>query len=437
MRFPGQWRTCLLVALVGTVVYGCSSDDEQGPRNDLVKYNSEVVSAWFNLFLDITKVEKLSPPVASRAFAYEGVALYEAVVPGLGTHRSLVGQLNGLESIPQPVNGASYHWPSVANAALAALARQIYSGASAASLQAIADLEASFEAEFAPLAGATVFARSTAHGEAIGEAIYEWAFDDGYSQYNNCLYTPPQGSGLWVPTPPAKLPALQPCWGNLRNFVMDIPSRCDPIPPPPFDDLNTDSPFYVEMLEVFNTTNTLTNEQRDIARFWSDGSGTITPPGHWFAILNQLSDSSGWTLDVSSEAYAKVGIATGEAFISCWRAKYMYNYLRPITCIQNTLEMNWSPLITTPPFPEYPSGHSTQSAAVAHVLTEMFGHVAFDDHTYDGTFAARSFSSFFDAAEEAKISRLYGGIHFRSAIEFGFQQGLCVGEKVDALQFRR
>jgi hypothetical protein len=192
------------------------------------------------------------------------------------------------------------------------------------------------------------------------------------------------------------------------------------------------------MMEVYNVTNGLTTAQRDIALFWADGANTITPPGHWVSILNQLTDSNEWTLDVSCEAYAKLGVAVGESFISCWRAKYVHNLLRPITCIRNVVNPAWNSPIGTPPFPEYPSGHSTQSGAAAQVLTDMFGHMAFEDHTHDASgMAARSFTSFFDAANEAAISRLYGGIHFRSAIEEGVTQGVCIGDKVLELQFER
>lgn len=441
MHYPLKWgRVALVVvtALVVGVVAGCSDDDESGPRNELAQYDSEVVTEWFKLFLDITKTEKLSPPVASRAFAYQGVALYEAVVPGLGTHQSLAGQLNGLESVPQPVRGAGYHWPTVANSALATVARLLYSETTPETIALIDDLEASFADQFETEAGSTVFDRSVAHGEAVGEAIYDWAFGDGYFENNNCAYIPPQGSGLWVPTPPQNAPALQPCWGNLRNFVLQQPSTCEPLPPPPFDDLNKQSPFYQEMQEVYNVTTSLTQAQRDIALFWADGAATITPPGHWISILNQLTTEDEWALDITCEAYARLGITVGESFISCWRAKFIHNLLRPITCIRNVIDPAWNPPIGTPPFPEYPSGHSTQSGAAAQVLTDMFGHMAFDDHTHDASgLATRSFASFFDAANEAAISRLYGGIHYRSAIEDGVTQGICIGEKVSALEFRR
>lgn len=443
MKLGRTWgRFALVLAIGGLIaggVAGCSDDNNDAPRNELAKYNSEVVVAWYNLFTQITQTEKLTPPVASRAFAYEGVALYESVVGGWGSHQSLAGQLNGLADVPQTISVASYHWPTVANAALATIARQIYDNdVSQASLELIDQLEESFNDQYAPVAGNSIFNRSVAYGKDVGDAIYTWAAQDGRTQFNNCVFTPPQGRGLWVPTPPAFAPPLQPCWGSLRNFVLDIPSRCAPDAPPPFDDQNPQAPFYLEAKEVYDVDSTLTNEQRDIALFWSDGAGTPTPPGHWMDILSQLSAENDWSLDVTAEAYCRLGLAQGDAFISCWRTKFLYNYIRPITCIRDMFSASWTPTITTPPFPEYPSGHSVQSAASAQVLTDLFGIMPFTDSTRTGAgMPPRQFANFFDAANEAAISRLYGGIHFRSAINKGQEQGICIGQKVSALNFAR
>jgi hypothetical protein len=140
---------------------------------------------------------------------------------------------------------------------------------------------------------------------------------------------------------------------------------------------------------------------------------------------------------VAAEAYAKVGIAVADAFISCWSTKFRYNLLRPVTYIRGVIDPAWGSLLVTPPFPEYTSGHSVQSAASAQVLTDLFGTVAFTDHTHDDRgLAPRSFGSFKQAAEEAAISRLYGGIHFSTAIDLGLEQGLCVGRRVSDLEFR-
>jgi hypothetical protein len=420
-------------------VAGCSNDSNNAPRNELAKYNSDVVVAWFKLFTQITQTEKLTPPVASRAFGYEGVALYESVVGGWGTHQSLVGQLNGLTTVPQPISVASYHWPTVANAALATLARQIYDNdASQASLELIDQLETSFNDQYAPVAGTSIFNRSVEYGKSVGDAIYEWSATDGRVQLNNCIFNPPTGQGLWVPTPPSFAPPQQPCWGDLRNFVLSTPGDCAPPPPPPFDDRNPQAPFYLEAKEVFDVGNHLTTAQHDIALFWADGGGTSTPPGHWMDILSQLTVENDWTLDITAEAYCRLGLAQGDAFISCWRTKYRYNFIRPITCIRTMFAGSWSPAITTPPFPEYTSGHSVQSAASAEVLTDLFGIMPFTDSTHNAQgMAPRQFSNFFDAANEAAISRLYAGIHFHSAINKGLEQGTCIGQQVSALNFTR
>jgi hypothetical protein len=252
-------------------------------------------------------------------------------------------------------------------------------------------------------------------------------------------YAVSSDAGAWQPTAPKFADALLPNWGNNRPFALAAGDECEITPALTYSE-EKDSAFYNEGLEVYTTSQTLTDEQRDIALFWSDDPGkTATPPGHWLSISNQLVSEQGYSLDHAAEAYAKLGIAVADSFIGCWNAKYDYNVLRPITYIQSTLDGNWQPLLNTPPFPEYPSGHSVQSAAAAVVLTEMFGEdFAFTDHTHDAHgLPARSFASFTEAADEAAVSRLYGGIHFRAAIENGLDQGRCIGEKVVRLEFRQ
>jgi membrane-associated phospholipid phosphatase len=223
-------------------------------------------------------------------------------------------------------------------------------------------------------------------------------------------------------------------------MALDSALTCDPGPPPPFS-TDLDSAFFAEALEVFETVNSLTPGQREIALFWSDDPGqTATPPGHSVSILGQVLRAQDRSLADAAVGYARLGIAVCDAFIACWRVKYRHNLVRPISYIRSSIDPTWGdPLpLTTPPFPEYTSGHSIQSAAAAEVLTATFGEVAFTDHTHDARgLAPRSFDSFAAFAEEAAISRLYGGIHYRSAIERGLEQGRCVGAEVAALAMRR
>jgi len=382
--------------------------------------------------------------VASRIYGIAAVTLYEAIVPGSREHRSLVGQLNDFAAVPQPKPHTQYHWPTVAHSALARAVRGLFPNASQGSLDAINALEHALTAEFQSSVPPPVYARSVAQGRTVARAVLAWASTDGFTTLNNCPYTPPVGPGLWVPTPPAFVPnPLQSCWGQLRPFVLTSSDACAP-PPPPRYSTDPASEFYALALEVYRTNVNLTDEQRTIANYWADGAGaTGTPPGHWIAIMSQIARNDGLSLMAAAEGYVRVGLAVADAFIGCWQTKYTYNLLRPVTYIQDIIDADWLPLLVTPPFPEYPSGHSTQSGAVATVLTDLFGRKAFTDttHTDHGLTppqTPRTFRSFDEAAEEAARSRLYGGIHYASGNTNGLAQGRCIGQVIlDRIAFKR
>jgi hypothetical protein len=210
-----------------------------------------------------------------------------------------------------------------------------------------------------------------------------------------------------------------------------------PLPPPPAYSEDPASPFFIEAMEVYETSKALTDEQKRIARFWSDDPMlSPTPPGHWVAILFQIAARDQRPVEQQVDALVRLGIAVSDGFIVNWRDKYRYDLLRPVTYIRRVIDPKWEPLLNTPPFPEYPSGHSTQSGAVAQVLTQVFGEgFAFTDSTHvDDGLPARDYPDFWAAANEAGISRLYGGIHFRAAIDEGLDQGACVGDFVNALK---
>jgi hypothetical protein len=187
--------------------------------------------------------------------------------------------------------------------------------------------------------------------------------------------------------------------------------------------------------QVYTTGKNLTPEQTNIALYWADGPGTISPPGHSISMLKNILIQQNATLDEATLAYAKLGIALSDAFLICWKAKYIYNLCRPVTYIQEHIDSTWLPLIGTPPFPEYPSGHSAQSGAMSVVMSEIFGSsFAFTDITNGSNFGGpRSFDSFEEAAQEAAVSRLYGGIHFETGNMAGLAMGNIIGNNVNAL----
>ncbi|MFO0982945.1 MAG: vanadium-dependent haloperoxidase [Planctomycetota bacterium] len=393
------------------------------------QYPADVATAWMDLLVQSVKTEKYSPVVASRLYGFAGITLYESVCAGMPGHRSLGNQLLDLGTVPKPKRALKYHWPAAANAAVASVLRTLLASASAATLTAIDDLEQSFATEFAAETRARVLARSTAYGQRIADLIVAWAAGDGYATYHNCSYTPPVGPGLWEPTPPDFKPPLEPCWGQIRTFALPASDFCSP-PPAPAYSTDPASEFYAAAEEVFTVWQNLTQEQKDIATFWADSPGvTGTPPGHWVRIVSAVCSQYQMQLDVAAECYARVGIAVHDAFINCWQAKYTFNLLRPVTYIQANIQAGWLPYLNnTPAFPTYTSGHSTQSGAVAALLADLLGDLPFTDDTHaDLGYPSRSFDSFWEAAEEAAVSRLYGGIHYRFDNDRGNETGRCVG----------
>jgi hypothetical protein len=197
--------------------------------------------------------------------------------------------------------------------------------------------------------------------------------------------------------------------------------------------------FYAQALEVYTTSLSLTEEEKEIALFWADGGNTYTPPGHNINLATLMLRNNKEDLGKCAEVYMRMGMALSDAFVACWKGKYMYNLLRPVSYIRQHIDPNWLPLIATPPFPEYGSGHSTASGAASEVLTAMFGNnVSFTDNTNtEFGFAPRMFSSFYEAASEAAVSRLYGGIHYRAGNEKALKCGKEIGRNIVSIDLRK
>jgi hypothetical protein len=449
------WRAlarvvALMFVLLQSVVFNASiyavspipvTTNAAGP---LVAPSAEVATEWFDLYLQLAKTTPgFTPPVASRAFGYAGVALYETVVPGFPEYQSLMGQLNELAVLPRPAAHLAFDWPTAANATLAGMARKRYANTSPENLATIDALETKWRAAALSQFDPKLVERSAFYGQSVAEAIFAWSRSDGghegYLHNFPAGYKLVEGVSKWLPTPAQFQPALQPYWGENRPFVLTNGAACPSAPPLIYSEAPA-SRFYKEGLEVYTTVQAASEEERAIAIFWADDPGeTATPPGHSISLVTQVLRQENASLILAAEAYAKVGIAVADAFIGCWRAKYEYNLLRPVTYLQKLIDPQWMPLLNTPPFPEYPSGHSVQTGAVATVLADLFGEeYMLVDHTHDERgLAPRTFTSFQALAEEAALSRLYGGIHYRRAIEKGLEQGQCIGDKVNGLAFRR
>jgi membrane-associated phospholipid phosphatase len=342
------------------------------------------------------------------------------------------------------------HWPTVANASLAMMTRLMFSNASAENKARIELLERSlpvkYGQDFDPgVVTAEVNNRSETFGKLMAMALMTWARTDGGHESwgpprrTRQSYVPPSGAGQWSATPPAFAPALLPWWGENRPFALKQAGDC-PTPPPPEYSEDPASAFYKEALEVYRLSNQATQEQRQFALYWADDPGkTPTPAGHWVHIATDLLKVRKASLADAAQSYASVTIAMADAFIASWHTKYQLNLLRPVTYVQLVIDSNWAPgLMNTPPFPEFTSGHSVQSSAAAAVLARTFGaDTPFTDNAHnDRGWGPRTFRSFQAAADEAALSRLYAGIHYRSAVELGKIQGQCVARAVLALKFK-
>jgi PAP2 superfamily len=328
------------------------------------------VTRWIDLELETIAAQSVTPPRASRALAHLSSAMYLAALAG--------------GSAPDD---------AVAGAASRVL------------VHLHPDQAARIEALAGELAdtGSDAFLR----GRLIGRLLVARAQADGADAV--WTGTPPEGPGFWVPTPPAYVyPPLEPLAGTWRPWNLETGSQFRPGPPPAYG-----SPqFLAEMREVYEVSRTLTDEQRRIAAYWADGAGTVTPPGHWNVIAADLVRAAGWTTLRTAWLFATLNTAQADAFIACWDAKYAYWSLRPVTAIRRLIDPNWLPYLVTPPFPAYVSGHSTTSGAASTVLAAFF---------------PASAAQLQAMAEEAAVSRLYGGIHYVSDNEAGLTLGRRVG----------
>jgi hypothetical protein len=428
-------RLLVLWVLLATVACSDSNSVSPNPSAPASSYRADVALSWLNLQLKLVRTTPSGPVnIFGRPFGYAGIAGYEAVVPGISNATSLASQLNGLSSLPVADKTQAYNWALSANAAMAAINRGLFATTSAANKATIDSLEAANAVAYQAGASAEAQARSSDFGKKVAAAVFAWSLTDGFD--NTTAYTPPTGPGLWVPTAPAFAPAGFANWGSNRPLVASSGVGADPGPPLTYS-AAPGSPFYAMAQEVYDVSMNLTAEQRAIALFWNDlpNGRNFTAPGHWISILTQVLAHEQPGLDKALTAYAKVGISMSDAGISCFKTKYTYNVLRPISYVRGELgHPTWLSLIPAPNFPDYTATHATLSAAAAEALTSLFGaNYAFTDQNYvQFGLGSRSYTSFEQAGVEAGISRLYGGIHYRASCEKGGVQGKKVAQNINA-----
>lgn len=449
----------LLFALLFVVSCKNTEDDSNTSASKVSTYDREVIVKWNNVFLEVERYAAgYRPGPAPRALGLLGLATYEACITGMPEYRSVAALYPGLD-IPKPDPAVDYHWPSVINAVHAFLTKRFFALVSSDKTALITALESQLNAKYKQDIGDARWEVSKNYGEFVANAVWEWSKTD---TYGHDAYTDPFGSykwedhfdgdGDWRPNDPGPGKPMFPNWGKVRTFAI---SEADKLCPAPLEYSDkTNSSIYAQALEVYaQSAPTQSYTAKWIGEFWSDDlvSLTFSPGPRWIAIANQVYDLEKCNLETAVFCNTKVGMALNDAAVSCWHSKYYYNYERPESYIKRLIDANWEPPLNnptngqtgfTPPFPAYPSGHSTMGAAGAEALSSVFGYsYAMTDNCHKNRTefigVPRSFNSFYEMAEENAWSRVPLGVHFRMDAEAGVNLGYVCGRRVNALPWKK
>ena len=439
-NFIKSYKNLSVIFILCSIITNCTTP-QKNPESLTIMNDAQVLHECNQALTDIMVHDIFSPPVASRNYAYANIAAYEVLVKKDKSLLTLAGQLTDLNPIPDPEKNADINYSLAMFEAFTIVAKaMIYTE------EIMDEFILNYHEKFKEnINNEEIYEESKSYGELVAKHILSWASKDKFSETRtDKRFVVNNDKGRWTPTPPDYLEGIEPNWFKIRPFAIDSCNQFQPVPPFEYN-MDKSSPFYKELMEVYDVRQNLTEDQRTIAAFWDCnpfvsrhqghlmmGSKKISPGGHWMGITAIATKQSNLALSQTSEVYTMVAITLADGFISCWDEKYRSNVIRPVTAINNEIDPMWKPVLQTPPFPEYTSGHSVISTAAAAMLTHLMGEPFsyIDSVEVKYGLPARSFNSFNEASSEAAISRLYGGIHYRSAIENGVNQGRELGSYI-------
>jgi len=431
-------RTFLYSILLLLFANSCTPDNKNF-QIDLQQ--PELIVKSYKKLSDVIVHDIFSPPVASRIYAYPSIAAYVVLRQENLNYPDLSGRLKGLGKIPQTDPNKTYAYTLSALQAFITVSKNLIF--SEDKIEAYrSELYKELDSINIPK---DVWDNSINYGDEVAATILSWANQDNYKETRSYpKFSITEEPERWKPTPPSYMESIEPHWNKIRPMVLQASDQFVPLPPTSFS-MDKKSVFYTELMEVYEVVKEANTEQKAIASFWDCNpyvmnqtghvmfaTKKITPGGHWIGITGIATEKAKADIMKTLYTYTMVSISLMDAFISCWDEKYRSSLIRPETVINEYIDESWTPTLQTPPFPEHTSGHSVISTAAALVLTAIWGdNFAFDDDVeLEYGLPVRSFSSFKDAAQEAAISRLYGGIHYRPAIEYGVDQGEKVGQYI-------
>ena len=384
----------------------------------------DAVVRWNEVALQTIRTDRTPPPVAARNLAIVHLAIYDAVMAIERTHQPYLNDVSApAGTSTEAAAVAAAHWSLVA---LYPKQRQ--------------RIDAQLKHEWIDLPFTPARGAGVELGRSVADRILAARRDDGSGTPGNYAYQ--KKISFWQPTAPLFKDALLPEWGYVKPFAIKKGTQYRPPAPPDLASRGYADAFAEVKRLGGKDSVARTKEQTEIAHFWADDAGTVTPPGHWNRIAQTMALDRNHTLAENARLFAHLNIALADAGILCWVIKFTFEFWRPITAIRDAdPDVKWTPLLNTPPFPAYVSGHSTFSSAAASVLAHSFGtdKITFATTSDDLPNVTRKFTSIWSAAEEAGMSRIYGGIHWQFDNVEGLNVGRHLGEYVyrNTLQARK
>lgn len=460
-----------LLLLFSLFTPGCKEEDPIATSGLVADYSAEAALRWNKMYLEIERYAAgYRPGPAPRSLGLMGLASYEACVTGMPDYNSLETRFDGL-NIPNVAQGAEYHWPTVVHAVYTTMMPKFFTQEPPSSVRAswnalVNELNQKYEAAVTP----EVYQRSREYGNAVGLAVWDWSTTDDYGDnayqnpwgnYNtNETYDARDyydGPGDWVSTVPgpAEGSCMGPFFGKARAFVLNESDKICYPPSAYFMNYSEDvhSEYYSQALQTYTKNAALDYQVEWIGEFWSDDllNLTFSPGPRWVAIGNQIIEKENANLETALEAYAKTGMALNDAAVGAWFSKYYYNIERPVTYIHKFIDPTYVPNLDnpltgdvgfTPPFPAYPSGHSTMGGAGAEALASVFGYsYGMTDNCHLGRTefegVPRTFGSLYEMAVENSWSRVLLGVHWKMDCEEGVRFGTTIARKVNALPWKK
>lgn len=433
------------VILFVVALASCSTKKTDNQAYKKVTENPIMFSRTVKELNNVVLHNNFPPMIATRNYTYALIAAYECMAAGDSNYVSLSGQIKHLPPMPKPDTGKKIDFNLASMYAFIKVGNEV-TFPEGNMMKVFDRLKDTLNKVGIPQ---DVFDASVAYAGEVVKTIMAWSKKDNYPQTRTAeKYNVTTQDGRWIPTPPVYGQAVEPHWMEIRTLVLDSPSQFMAPRPPKFDITNKNSVYYKALMEVKNLGDSLTDEQKHIADFFDDNpfkmhvtghvmyaTKLFSPAGHWLNIIGIASEKSKADFHKTIYAYCKTAIALFDGFVACWDEKYRSNYIRPETAINKYIDPDWRPRIQTPSFPSYTSGHSTITSSAGEVMTDIFG----DNFNYTDTstlefgIPARSFTSFRHAVQEASISRVYGGIHYR----FDCDEGMNMGTKIGTLVVNR